>query len=355
MPKVVLGFVDKCEPWKVQSRLFPSKVGGKPAWLSLKQVPSSDQLTCETCNKVMMFLCQIYAPIESGPQLIRNFHRTIFVFLCRTVTCNKNQQITSFKIFRSTLPRENEFYSANPPELVDDPTFDVAKWINMCNLCGIAADKKCGRCKRAMYCSKEHQTLDWKKGHKLNCSTDSTTNSESTFLFPERELVNEEEVLDEKCMSEEQAVAEFHKLKDDGKIGTLAHLPESELESHVFKNDDETFSEFTDRISEYPDQVIRYDRGGAPLLIADSPLPSNIPNCEYCGQTRQFEFQIMPQLLYELHELVLDWGILLIFTCKDSCIGDSINSYKKEFVFRQDVTNVDIKSNQATDEKKTFN
>lgn len=224
MPKVVLGFLDKCEAWKLQSRLFPSKVGGKPAWLSLKHVPSSDQLTCETCNKLMVFLCQIYAPIESEPQSISNFHRTIFVFLCRTVTCNKNQQITSFKIFRSSLPRENEFYSINPPQLVDDPTFDVMKWIDICNLCGIAADKKCGKCKLAMYCSKEHQTIDWKKGHKLSCSTDSTTNSDSQFLFPEWELVNEEEVLDEKCVSEEQALDEFNKLKGNFSVILLFSL-----------------------------------------------------------------------------------------------------------------------------------
>lgn len=111
-----------------------------------------------------------------------------------------------------------------------------------------------------------------------------------------------------------------------------------DLEAHASSENDKVFAKFKKRISHYPEQVIRYDRGGEPLYIAEKPLPTNIPDCEYCGVPREFEFQIMPQLLYELKEHDIDWGVLLVYTCRDSCKGESINSYKNEFVFRQDVS-----------------
>ncbi|KAJ8963929.1 hypothetical protein NQ314_005258 [Rhamnusium bicolor] len=72
-----------------------------------------------------------------------------------------------------------------------------------------------------------------------------------------------------------------------------------------------------------------------PLWIAREPVPDNIPNCDYCGGPRRFEFQIMPQLLSILKENDLDWGVIAVYTCLDSCVAD--NSYKEEFVFKQDV------------------
>ncbi|CAF4025428.1 unnamed protein product [Rotaria sp. Silwood1] len=45
------------------------------------------------------------------------------------------------------------------------------KVINMCRCCGEEnASKKCGKCNRALYCSKDCQIIDWKHyGHKLIC------------------------------------------------------------------------------------------------------------------------------------------------------------------------------------------
>ncbi len=59
-------------------KFFPSKVGGKPAWLVPDECLSSDIvpfMSCDACGKSMSFLIQIYAPVESAPHA---FHRTIF-------------------------------------------------------------------------------------------------------------------------------------------------------------------------------------------------------------------------------------------------------------------------------------
>lgn len=45
-------------------------------------------------------------------------------------------------------------------------------------------------------------------------------------------------------------------------------------------------------------------------------------------------FQIMPQLLLSLRNENLDWGIVVVYTCEQSCDTDS--HYVKEFVYKQD-------------------
>lgn len=58
--KVVdIGFLEERENWLLHPRFFPSKVGGKPAWLDLKYIPSSEELTCKICGDPLTFLCQV--------------------------------------------------------------------------------------------------------------------------------------------------------------------------------------------------------------------------------------------------------------------------------------------------------
>lgn len=57
--EVVLGFLEDAEPWRLLPPQFPSKVGGKPAWLSFRGLPELPQLECEMCHLPMVFLLQV--------------------------------------------------------------------------------------------------------------------------------------------------------------------------------------------------------------------------------------------------------------------------------------------------------
>lgn len=57
--EVVLGFLEDAEPWRLLSPQFPSKVGGKPAWLSFRGLPKLPELECELCHLPMVFLLQV--------------------------------------------------------------------------------------------------------------------------------------------------------------------------------------------------------------------------------------------------------------------------------------------------------
>lgn len=56
---VDLGFLEGQEPWLLTNKFFPSKVGGRPAWLELNKLPAVKQLQCAECEKELTFLCQV--------------------------------------------------------------------------------------------------------------------------------------------------------------------------------------------------------------------------------------------------------------------------------------------------------
>lgn len=42
----------------------------------------------------------------------------------------------------------------------------------LCVVCGYRGPFACSKCKQTYYCSKEHQVLHWKSGHKQKCQTE---------------------------------------------------------------------------------------------------------------------------------------------------------------------------------------
>lgn len=336
---VEIGVLEECDSYLLESRYFPNKLGGKPAWLDLKNLPA--EFSCGVCTKPCIFLCQVYAPIDDNPKC---HHRAIFVFVCPDPACCKTNENNNFKVFRCQLPVKNDFFPVQDPTEEKDwhPECRVEKFSRVCSLCGNPAPFNCGKCRMASYCSKEHQVAHWKLyGHKVNCGTagKEETQIEVPFLFPEFEItidkLPEQEIL---LKSDEERMAEYNGLVEEGKAGTLAGESSHMLEQYTAIKEDKFFNKYKECVNECPEQVLRYDRGGTPIYIT-KPGEEVIPNCEYCNSERQFEFQILSTMLNEIggHDVVngLDWGTLLIYTCKNNCsLGPA---YKVEYLLKQDV------------------
>lgn len=80
-------------------------------------------------------------------------------------------------VYRSQLPRKNDFYPYDPPADEEpatnaDDEHILGSGVKLCRLCGCAGHKACSRCHSVTYCSKEHQTIDWKQRHKKECSSE---------------------------------------------------------------------------------------------------------------------------------------------------------------------------------------
>ncbi|GFS25455.1 programmed cell death protein 2 [Elysia marginata] len=359
-----LGFVEEDTDLRLlSSHFFPSKVGGKPSWLCLNNIPTTESLQCSKCNGPTLLLLQVYAPVEIDHR-DDTFHRTVFIFVCPNVPCCSNGYNGNFKVVRSQLPVKNDFYSQDPPDenIRDDEDMDkyphAGKFQSLCCVCGARGTKKCSLCKKTYYCCKSHQVADWKAGHKRLCSeigSDGTKTGagirqpSAHLLFKEFELVTEDEEVNEdsssNSRSDKERLAEYQQLMRSEQLkGLEGKYTEEDLETTAVHEteDDQQFLKFKKRTESEPDQVLRYCRGGEPLWVSAFHKPSaeEIPHCS-CGAERVFEFQIMPQLLnfLGLDRLgdSLDWGTLCIYTCKESCpIG---NNYVEEFLWKQDFHN----------------
>lgn len=112
---------------------------------------------------------------------------------------------------------------------------------------------------------------------------------------------------------------------------------------------DRTFQKFADRLAQNPQQVLRYEFGGSPLLYSktdavgriftppQSPPPgakvktvsqtregSRIPRCPNCSASRVFELQLVPQAITELEMEEeglegMEWGTVILAVCEKDC------------------------------------
>ncbi|XP_069463029.1 programmed cell death protein 2 [Ambystoma mexicanum] len=348
---VDLGFLKVVrEDWRLLSSHFPSKTGGRPAWLGEVGLPSPEALACGACGQPCAFLLQLYAPYQEP----RGFHRSIFLFCCRRPGCHRPGESSPFHVFRNQLPRKNDTYSYSPPPDTAPPkgSFSILKLksgAHLCRVCGCIAPKACSKCHFAHYCCKPHQIVDWKLGHKKVCSVQLELSEaaipDHSFLFPEYEILIEPE-LESEGESEQEADGDDEEIDPGSGTGIIGAVVECEDENALQAmakketKEDKIFECFKNKIASAPKQVLRYCRGGDPIWISCEHIPqeTDIPNCS-CGAKRIFEFQVMPQLLNHLNvdslEDSIDWGTLAVFTCADNC-GDE-QQYTEEFLWKQDV------------------
>ncbi len=190
----------------LRSPFFTSKIGGKPAWLDYKNVPLAVGagaikeinnnikpmfLKCEKCDAQLVFLLQIYAPINTNDKFIDQienindtFHRILYVFLCANTECTNAR---TFKVLRSQLNRKNDFYEYEaPPEMTDSEAdlkvssthlhkfyknLHEKNMLNLCSVCGLSCTNKCSKCSFSFFCSRNHQIFDWTQmNHKSLCA-----------------------------------------------------------------------------------------------------------------------------------------------------------------------------------------
>lgn len=360
---VTLGFLEKPKnSWSVLRQLFPSKAGGVPAWLDPINLPSGRSCVCDICGDPLQFLLQVYAPISEKESA---FHRTLFVFMCPSMSCLLRDQheqwkrrpekpSRSVKVFRCQLPRCNPFYSSEPPRHDGDDK-PSKPGVALCKWCGTwKGDKVCSSCKEEHYCSQKHQVMHWRSGHKIDCQQlrfssgvphSNSSNHEaasgeiikfaSNTLWPEYEVINEEEIeFDDKMADSngyDSSLISWNKTDDAMKLS----------DSYEGDSDKKCWVSFQSRIAKAPEQVLRYCRndGAKPIWPMSSGQPSkaHIPNCCYCGGPSNFEFQILPQMLYYFGVKndvdSLDWATIVVYTCGSSC--DASVSYKEEFAWVQ--------------------
>lgn len=317
----VLGFAEApLRPLDLLRHTFPSKIGGRPAWLDPVNLPQIHDLRCPTDSSMMKFLLQVYAPVEENPEA---FHRTLFVFISPR-SQGLHSSPPGIQVLRCQLPRSNAFYEYEPPDMDCD-----------------SAPRQVHQTSPDPWAVGDHeQSVVQQHSTPVPCDVE---------LFPEYEIVIEDEPLDSQIESLEHMEEENMK-----KLASVSHEPftEEELPSDLVDQIEKSmplsrrhFAAFAARVSAAPSQILRYcfEDGASPMCPSPDgiPSPDSIPHCPHCQGPRRFEFQIMPQLLNILgidpsDDNALDWGTISIYSCAASCNTASKGvSYSKEYAWVQ--------------------
>lgn len=337
------GLEKEFNDFELESRHFPSKVGGKPAWLDLANLPKPSELQCRLCGGPSKFLLQVYSPDQDK---VSGFHRTLFVFICPNSECwraassatSTSSTSTSSAadqapvlVFRSQLGRENQFYPVDPPVEKPDWRTDIRAecYGTLCPVCGCRADKGCAQCRGVSYCGPAHQRLDWRRGHKKECAPGAVySGPHATDLFKEGLIEIEEEP--EKQKESQSVPADLSSLMMSPTMETEDVDDQDWDEIESSQTEDKASQKFNERVKRDPHQILRYDRDGVPLLCSYSRQGTLAADPCSCGAHRSFEFQILPQLLSVLDlglDDGIDWGSIYVFTCSRSC---DITGYREE-------------------------
>jgi pre-rRNA-processing protein TSR4 len=329
------------------------KLGGCPSWLQPRDIPKSF-LKCRTCSEPLCFIGQLYAPADDvTPEA---FHRTFYVFGCPSKQCAA-VPAGSVRVLRAQLPQENPFYPKEDHQNDggDDEEHEnveeQSSWsqhvpdswnVNLCRVCGQRGTGKCP-IQGYYFCGKHHQ-----KEHKeyvFDRQQLSKKAIEFTFLpsvYTESELVVEEEppMLDQDHHKNQKTKGskmagkydDFDAVSDDSDDDEKDEdedvaLEQKDLDEMTGATSsksarDATTLGFFARVNGPPnvqEQCLRYLRWPNPEHGVESQTPlwirsdyqpnvaeaeakaeaggTTIPNCQYCGAARKFEFQLMPQML----------------------------------------------------------
>eukprot|EP00877_Chromochloris_zofingiensis_P001052 jgi/Chrzof1/10948/Cz05g18100.t1 len=260
---------------------FPSKVGGRPAWLDPVNLPT-DQLTCPLTGRTMNFLLQVYAPVDSNPDA---FHRTIFVFV--SPQGESLAQPGAVRALRCQLPRSNPYYSFHPAGDQDV----LPQRLKECDRL-IAADRD------------PWHVADAEEAVASGCEAVAA----GPPLFDELELIVEPEPAEQEASGVQQQ--QLQRMLDEyqARVASEGEYNDDELPAEVLDDVEQQagkarqhFASFQARVALSPEQCLRYcfTAGAAPLWPSHLKqlAPGDVPSCSRCGGPRRFEFQIMPQLL----------------------------------------------------------
>ena len=121
---------------------------------------------------------------------------------------------------------------------------------------------------------------------------------------------------------------------DEGGGGSSSQLKDT-FESEL----DKAFIRFSTRLGHNPEQVLRYEFRGTPLLYSYGDAVgkrlhskvNSLPPCEWCRGERVFELQLVPHAISVLEEEAkggdgMEWGTVILGVCSRDCGPEAVGS-----------------------------
>ncbi|KAK3306010.1 programmed cell death protein 2 [Chaetomium strumarium] len=367
-----------------------SRLGGRPDWLDPSKPPSAALARCKVCKDLMVLLVQLNAEL---PDRFPDHERRIYVLTCRRKSCRRKEgsirAIRGVRVSAETTesagngsqpketatpkpasqglgealfgvkpatgpgsaPRANPFAtssaSATNPFAPKPSSASPANPFSTQSIAPTTDAKPDAE--------KATDALPKTFAETLNLNNPQTTygpppppepwpeEAAQPAPYPIRWLADAEyETLDPTPLTAVSTTANTAMDVDSGEGAGGGGKEDKE----VFESSmDATFQKFADRVGQNPEQCIRYEFGGQPLLYAKGDVVGKLlhtsgtekvvsgkgmPRCGNCGAGRVFEVQLMPHAIQELEVEEdgldgMDWGTIIVGVCERDCQPRNVN------------------------------
>ncbi|CAG8954363.1 hypothetical protein HYFRA_00005988 [Hymenoscyphus fraxineus] len=397
---VLLGYADEEPGDDVISYL-----GGSPTWLDPSNPPSASLAKCKVCSSFLVLLLQLNADL---PERFPGKERRLYILGCRNKACRRKEgSVRALRGSRGFVgagvsEREKESENGNKKvEVVEEkPRINIGETLfgtkgkeggaveNPFSMGGSSGGAKenpfsTGASKASNPFSTPSSaptqnpfaaktTTPSNTTPPKSASSPDTTSLPQTFAkalslnnpqstygpppipepwptdsksyptpYPKLYLVDADyEILDKQPL-DKMEIPQVMDIDEGSGTGSGGGKEDKEVfESTI----DRQFQKFADRVGYNPEQVLRYEYAGAPLLYSTTDAvgkllsgggnekvksAGGIPRCGGCGGKREFECQLTPHAIMELerNEEGLDgmeWGTILVGVCAGDCVASYV-------------------------------
>ncbi|KAF7507291.1 hypothetical protein GJ744_010725 [Endocarpon pusillum] len=359
-----------------------SHLGGFSTWLDPNRTPPVSFARCKVCSSPMSLLLQLNGDL---PQYFPNDERRLHIYSCRMKPCSQKvgsvraiREVRKHKVEGATRSKaEKAILNAEPQKQSEDLGTTIfgatSSKSNPSNENPFSlASKPFSMSSNPFNSLPSQTTLAAKPPQRAQEPSIETFASRLRISSPSPQL--KADVPGELWPQESAFPKPYPYLHLDAEYEALApvkpQIPEASsskiqtqyseedstapngLDKDLFESNlDKTFLSFSDRLAQNPEQVLRYEWKGNPLLYSSTDavgkqlVPSNgktktsigMPRCDSCGAKRVFEMQLVPGAIAALEEddinleEGMEWGTILVGVCERNCgeIGEVV--FKEEW------------------------
>lgn len=340
------------------------------AWLDDTAIPSGALAKCKVCNGYLSLLLQLNSDL---PDKFPGHERRVYLFGCKQKACRRKEgsvrgiRTTRISKVAQEAPTEQEAPPAEEPKPkqvnIGESLFGVKSNQNANPFASsggnpFSTTNKPAANPFAPAPASSQPSIPAKLAEKLQPVEDlSQTFAEKARIatandapktpagpkepwpaqssvptpYPSYFIDADKEYLD----PEPQAIPQNIRMAEAGEFETSASsggkVSSADEKAAADNLMDKPFQRFADRLAQNPEQVLRYDFGGQPLLYSKKDAVGaswpRVPGCGKCGAERVFELQLTPHAITELEaeDLSLegmDWGTIILASCAADCGGE---------------------------------
>lgn len=378
-----------------------SHIGGRPTWIDNATPPPGEFANCKVCNSPMLLLLELHGDL---PDHFPDNERRLYILGCPRKPCNKKPgSIRALRASKKVKSQPAASRKIEKPEPAKEekkpeaPKQDLgASLFGSTSLTGSvsantnpfssssSASAQTGNNPFAVPAATPTAPAAEPNKPALNQSTTENTLSESfadkvRVSSPPPTLKTPEASGPSAPWPAESAFPQpFKHFYLDAEYETLSRpstptIPDNvtidnteeetgggssgELKDALESQLDKAFMKFSTRLAHNPEQILRYEFRGTPILYSHndavgkllhdpkSTAPGHvtvagngalrIPRCEYCGSSRVFELQLVPHAISVLEEdrevgmgdkddAGMEWGTIILGVCGKDCAPEEV-------------------------------